>query len=164
MSIDSSRGSRVNRRFASIARQQVDIISFLETDRPAEDQLRTRMRVGAKRLERRRNDRPVFQPLLLSARCRGAVHRNLEGRKSWFGRRLGRVDEGEMDGRRQVGQSFRRLSTAGGAERFRLRQYLLILGGRASAAADALPTTSQKGNTFPTKWRQSGSGLLMAAG
>jgi len=44
VAVDGS-NSRVHRRFASFTRQQVDIISFLETDRPVESKFKTRIRL-----------------------------------------------------------------------------------------------------------------------
>ena len=43
------RSSRVYRGFAVVTRQQVDIVSFLETDRPVESRLRTCIKLGSTR-------------------------------------------------------------------------------------------------------------------
>lgn len=57
VSVDGGRGSRVHRCFAGITRQQVDIVSFLERDRPVESRLRMNIEVGSTRVkERERTD------------------------------------------------------------------------------------------------------------
>jgi len=65
MSVDGSGGPRVHRRVASIARQQIDIVSFLETDRPGESRWRTRIRVGSNRARgERKGERTCFSALV----------------------------------------------------------------------------------------------------
>ena len=56
MSVDGWLSSRVHRRVTGIARQQVDIVTFLQADRPVESRLRTRAGDRPRTGEKRKTD------------------------------------------------------------------------------------------------------------
>lgn len=74
MFIDGRLGSRVHGRFAIIARQQVDIVTFLETDRPVESGMKARVRVGSTDRERKREKKRTCNSAFVAF---GALSRSL---------------------------------------------------------------------------------------